>query len=60
MPYPASSRFPTLWVDDAGVLVDTILKAGDIYHGKTVVMMTPISSQEEALAIWAKGRLPDQ
>ena len=55
MPYPSSTKVPSSWADDVGVVVDSLLKSGGKYHGKTVVIMADLIAQEEMLSIWAKG-----
>jgi len=57
MPYPASTKVPSSWADDVGVIVDILLKGGDKYHGKTVALVADLITQEEMLSTWAKGML---
>jgi hypothetical protein len=55
MPYPASTKVPSSWADDVGVIVDILLKGGDKYHAETVALVADLITQEEMLSIWAKG-----
>ncbi|TVY33629.1 NmrA-like family domain-containing protein, partial [Lachnellula subtilissima] len=53
MPYPSSTRIPSTSADDTGVVVDSILRAGPEYYGKTITLASESSPQEDMLALWA-------
>lgn len=48
-----STRFPRVWADDTGVVIDSVLRSGNRYHGKTVVLTTENPTAEETLSTWA-------
>ena len=58
MPYPPSTRFPSAWADDTGVVVDSVLRAGTKYHGKTITLATEVLPQDSTLASWAERMTP--
>ncbi|TVY75830.1 NmrA-like family domain-containing protein [Lachnellula suecica] len=53
MPYPSTTRFPSASADDVGVVVDSLLRSGKKYHGKTVTLVAEMLSQADTLESWA-------
>ena len=53
MPFPGSTVFPVASPDDAGVVVDALLKSGVKYMGKRVVLIGDLMPEDERLKIWA-------
>jgi hypothetical protein len=58
MPYPPTTRFPSAWADDTGVVVDRILRAENKYHGKTIALAAEMLSQDDTLAAWTNRIVP--
>jgi hypothetical protein len=56
MPYSSSNKIPMASPEDAGVVVATILDAGDLYHGKWISLVADRLSDNEKLAVWTKGK----
>jgi len=54
MPYSSTNLLPMVSPEDAGVVIATILDAGDKYHGKWISLVTEHLSDDEKLAQWAK------
>jgi hypothetical protein len=55
MPYVGSTKVPPASSEDAGVVVDAIIKGGRKYYGKTVTLVGSLLPEEEKLKIWADG-----
>jgi hypothetical protein len=56
MPFPSTSKLPMASLDDVGVVITTILEAGDKYYGKWISVIAEHLTEIEKLDPWMKGK----
>lgn len=56
MPFPSTSKLPMASLEDVGVVIATILEAGDKYYGKWISVIAEHLTEIEKLAPWMKGK----